>query len=51
MEIFRLLIPATLACCCNAMADMFWKMQFDKKPLSIHSLMDILMREMVQAIK
>lgn len=41
MYFLKLFIPAVLACTCNAMANMFWKMQFDKKPLSITSIRSI----------
>lgn len=41
MVFFRLLIPAAIACICNALANMFWKMRFDKIPLSFSSLRDI----------
>lgn len=34
MSFLRLLIPASIACLCNALANMLWKMQFDKKPIS-----------------
>lgn len=41
MSFLKLLIPATIACTCNALANMFWKMRFDKIPLSVKSLQDI----------
>lgn len=41
MAFFRLLVPASIACVCNAFANMFWKMRFDKIPLSLKSLQDI----------
>ena len=34
MPFIRLLIPATIACACNALANMLWKMQFDKNPIT-----------------
>lgn len=41
MKFFQLLIPAAIACTCNALANMFWKMRFDKMPLIVKSLRDI----------
>lgn len=41
MAFFRLLIPAAIACICNALANMFWKMRFDKIPLSFSSIRDV----------
>lgn len=41
MGFLGLLIPASIACICNALANMFWKMRFDKIPLSIKSVQDI----------
>ncbi len=38
----KLLIPAFIACTCNAFANMFWKMRFDKVPLSFKSMQDII---------
>lgn len=37
----KLLIPAFFACTCNALANMFWKIRFDKVPLAFGSLQDI----------
>lgn len=42
MKFYRLLIPTFLSCCCNACANMFWKMQFNKKPFAAHSIWDII---------
>lgn len=41
MGFLKLLIPASIACICNALANMFWKMRFDKIPLSIRSIQDV----------
>lgn len=41
MSFIGLIIPAFIACICNAMANMFWKMRFDKTPLSLTSVRDI----------
>lgn len=41
MNFLRLLIPAAIACTCNALANMFWKMRFDKIPLVLKSFHDI----------
>lgn len=41
MNFLRLLIPATVACICNALANMFWKMRFDKTPLALKSFQDV----------
>lgn len=38
----KLFIPALVGCVCNASANMFWKMRFDKVPLSIKSLNDVI---------
>ena len=38
----KLIIPAFFACMCNALANMFWKIRFDKTPLSFASLQDVL---------
>lgn len=37
----KLLIPAFIACLCNALANMLWKFRFDKVPLSFKSMQDI----------
>ena len=42
MSFVKLFIPACLACSCNAFANMFWKFRFDKVPLSLKSINDIL---------
>lgn len=42
MTFLKLLIPASIACTCNALANMFWKMRFDKNPLSLKSAQDII---------
>lgn len=42
MDYLRLLIPAFIACCCNALANMFWKFEFSRNPLNICSLADII---------
>lgn len=41
MNFINLLLPAFVACCCNALANMFWKIRFDKVPLSLTSIKDI----------
>lgn len=41
MAFVRLFIPAAISCSCNALANMFWKMRFDKVPLSLKSFQDI----------
>lgn len=41
MRFIQLLIPAAVACTCNALANMFWKMRFDKIPLVLKSFKDI----------
>lgn len=41
MGFLRLFIPAAIACTCNALANMFWKMRFDKIPLRIKSFQDV----------
>lgn len=41
MDFLKLLIPAVIACTCNALANMFWKMRFDKVPLKLNSVQDI----------
>jgi undecaprenyl phosphate-alpha-L-ara4N flippase subunit ArnE len=38
MTYIRLLIPAALACACNAAANTLWKIQFSKVPLSVASI-------------
>lgn len=38
MGFFNLLIPAILACMCNTGANILWKMQFDKSPISFWNL-------------
>ena len=40
MNFIKLLVPAFLACSCNALANMFWKFRFDKVPLSLKSAGD-----------
>lgn len=40
MDFTRLFIPAFIACCCNAVANLFWKLRLDKEPIS--SLKDII---------
>lgn len=42
MGFLGLFIPAVIACTCNALANMFWKMRFNEIPLSIKSVNDIL---------
>ena len=42
MNFSSLLLPAIVACSCNALANMFWKMRFDKVPLSLSSIQDLL---------
>lgn len=42
MEFLRLLVPAFFACLCNALANMFWKLRFDAKPLAITNINDFL---------
>lgn len=42
MKFIGLIIPAFIACTCNALANMFWKMRFDKIPLSLSSIQDII---------
>lgn len=42
MFFIKLLIPAIIACTCNALANMFWKMRFDKVPLRFGSIQDII---------
>jgi drug/metabolite transporter (DMT)-like permease len=42
MEFIRLFIPAFVACTCNALANMLWKMRFDKIPLKLDSIKNIL---------
>lgn len=41
MSFIGLLIPAFIACTCNALANMFWKIRFDKTPLSLASFQDL----------
>jgi len=41
MGFLKLFIPASIACICNALANMFWKIRFDKSPLSIKTIQDI----------
>lgn len=42
MDFIKLFIPATFACSCNAAANMFWKMHFDKEPFLLKSVSDFL---------
>lgn len=42
MFLLKLFIPAIIACSCNALANMFWKMRFDQVPLKLGSAEDII---------
>jgi len=42
MDFLKLLIPATAACLCNALANMLWKFRFNIHPLKIGRISDVL---------
>ncbi len=39
---WRLLLPAFLACVCNSLANALWKLRFDKTPLSLRGVEDVI---------
>ena len=43
MNFLELFIPACFACFCNALANMFWKLRFNKVPFSLKSISDFLL--------
>ncbi len=43
IDFLKLLIPAIIACSCNAAANTFWKFHFMKRPLHILGLNDVLL--------
>lgn len=41
MVYLKLLCPAFIACVCNAMANTFWKFEFNRNPIHIGGLADL----------
>lgn len=42
MLLFKLFLPAVVACSCNALANMFWKIRFNQVPFAVKSFGDII---------
>lgn len=42
MSVIKFILPVVIACACNALANMFWKMQFLKTPFKFDSLQNFI---------
>lgn len=42
MPIIKFILPIVIACACNALANMFWKMHFSKNPLKIENMQSLI---------